>query len=154
LASREAGLDTETLVRAARAKIRVVSIDERESAFGTGARAVLNLGHTVGHAIEAHGRYERFVHGEAVAMGLVAELAATTRLGLTAPGVLEATRQALARYRLPVSAERSLVEAALHHVWSDKKRVGKTVSLPVVHGLGRWSIEQVDLDTLREAVLG
>ncbi len=58
----------ELVARAARVKIRVVEEDERES----GARQALNLGHTVGHALEAATGYRRFLHGEAVAWGLLA----------------------------------------------------------------------------------
>jgi shikimate kinase/3-dehydroquinate synthase len=67
------------------AKIRVVRDDERES----GARALLNLGHTLGHALETHGGYTRLLHGEAVAVGTVLELAATERLGFTPAGLAD-----------------------------------------------------------------
>ena len=56
--------------RSIRVKARIVSFDERES----GLRAVLNLGHTVGHALEAQAGYTALTHGEAVSLGLVAAL--------------------------------------------------------------------------------
>ena len=150
LATLDRALDVPTLGRAALGKIRIVRSDENEA----GARVVLNLGHTVGHAIEAHGRYERYLHGEAVSLGLVAELAATERLGLTRPGVVAAAREALERHGLPVSVERTTLEGALHHVWGDKKRVGRTLSLPVVRDVGSWSVEHVDVAAFERAVLG
>ena len=64
-------VDTELLAGCVQAKLDVVAADEREE---TGVRAVLNLGHTLGHAIEAAGRFRRFTHGEAVALGLRAAL--------------------------------------------------------------------------------
>ena len=64
------------------AKMRVVREDEHE----TGVRALLNLGHTVGHALEAFGGYSRWLHGEAVAIGTVLEIAAAERLGFTPAG--------------------------------------------------------------------
>src|SRR5207248_1585100 len=83
----------EPIVRAAiRAKIRVVRDDEREH----GIRALLNLGHTIGHALEAHGGYARWLHGEAVAIGTVAELRAAAALGWTPKELADRTKELLA----------------------------------------------------------
>lgn len=150
LARATGAIDEALLYAAASAKIRVVRVDEFES----GVRAVLNLGHTVGHALETHGRFERHLHGEAVALGLLAELDATTRLGLTAPDVPGAAREALGHLGLPTAIDRAFVEAALHHVWGDKKRVGRALSLPVVRAIGRWSLERMDVDTFLHALRG
>ena len=68
-------------------------------------RALLNLGHTVGHALEAHGGYARWLHGEAVALGHVAEMRATARLGWT-PAALRRPRAALLRRPGPADARR------------------------------------------------
>ena len=138
------------VVRAAvQAKIRVVRDDEREA----GARALLNLGHTVGHALEAHGGYARWLHGEAVAVGTMAELAASARLGWCPPQLVERMGVLLAALGLPVSVATGEIAAAWNHVASDKKRVGTSLKLPVVSGPGQCRIERVRLDTLRGAVL-
>lgn len=142
-------LDGRLALRAATAKIRIVRDDELEM----GARLVLNLGHTVGHAIEAHTHYTRYLHGEAVALGLVAELTATTRLGLTSPEVMRIAGDALARLGLPSSVERNLLEAAFPLLLADKKRTRDRVLLPVVRAVGRWSAERVELEALRRALL-
>src|SRR5581483_9972346 len=73
----EAGALLPVVREAIAAKIRIVRDDEREA----GARALLNLGHTVGHALEAHGGYAALLHGEAVALGLIAEMSAAAALG-------------------------------------------------------------------------
>ena len=128
------------VVRAAiEAKIRVVRDDERE----TGARALLNLGHTVGHALESHGGYSRLLHGEAVAIGTVLELAATERLGLTAAGVAARAKALFERLGLPTEASREDLVAAWPFVLSDKKRVATTLKLPVVTAIGAGSVARI-----------
>jgi shikimate kinase/3-dehydroquinate synthase len=130
------------------AKMRVVREDEHE----TGVRALLNLGHTVGHALESHGGYARWLHGEAVAVGTALEIAAAERLGLTPPGTSERVARLLARFGLPTSVDVGTVEAAWPFVLSDKKRTLSAVKLPVVVGDGQARVERVDLDVLRRAV--
>jgi shikimate kinase/3-dehydroquinate synthase len=139
-----------TVVRAAvEAKIRIVRDDEREM----GLRALLNLGHTVGHALEAHGSYTRWLHGEAVALGLVSELAAGARLGWSPPELVERTRAVLSMLGLPTDVARDDLTSSWIHVGSDKKRSGGMLRLPVVSAPGQSRIERVRPSTLREALL-
>ncbi len=139
------------VVRAAiEAKIRVVRDDERE----TGPRALLNLGHTVGHAIEAHGGYARWLHGEAVALGTVVEMRATAALGWTPRGLVERSAALFAALGLPTHVDRAELAASWPFVASDKKRSRDAMSLPVVTGPGRSHVARVELAALREAVLG
>jgi shikimate kinase/3-dehydroquinate synthase len=138
------------VVRAAvEAKIRIVREDEREA----GIRAVLNLGHTMGHALEAHGGYSRWLHGEAVALGVVAELAATARLGWTPAPLVDRARALLSALGLPARVDRGELAASWPFVGSDKKRAGGAVRLPVVTGAGECHVERVRLEALRGAVL-
>ena len=138
------------VVRAAvQAKIDVVRDDEREA----GPRGLLNLGHTVGHALESHGGYAALLHGEGVAIGTVLEIAACERMGLSPRGAAERARTLLARLALPVSAERATVEAAWPFVLSDKKRSGTHVKLPVVRAPGMGEMTRVSLEDLRRALL-
>jgi shikimate kinase/3-dehydroquinate synthase len=131
------------------AKIRVVRDDERE----TGLRAVLNLGHTVGHALEAHGGYARWLHGEAVALGTLAELATTARLGWTPPDLAPRARALLGALGLPVDVARAELAASWPFVASDKKRAGGAVRLPVVTAAGACRLERVPLRALHDALL-
>jgi len=148
-----AGGDRDALLPVVReaiaAKIRVVREDEREA----GVRALLNLGHTVGHALEAHGGYGRLLHGEAVSLGTVAELRATTALGWTPAAVADRAVALLAALGLPVAAGHEEIAAAWPFVSSDKKRRGEAVRLPVVTGVGTAHLERVRLTDLRDAVL-
>lgn len=144
---------TDTLrdvVRAAiEAKIRVVRDDEREG----GARALLNLGHTVGHALEAQGGYSRLLHGEAVAIGTVVEMAATERLGLTPAGNALRAKTLFEALGLPTEASTDDLRAAWPYVLSDKKRAATTLKLPIVAGPGSGTVAKVSIDALMGAVL-
>jgi shikimate kinase/3-dehydroquinate synthase len=131
------------------AKIRVVRDDEREA----GTRAVLNLGHTVGHALEAHGRYAKWLHGEAVALGVMAEMRATSILGWTPPWLVERTEALLEALGLPTRVAGQELAAAWSHVKADKKRTRDAVRLPVVSSAGVSRVERVPLAVLRDAVL-
>jgi shikimate kinase / 3-dehydroquinate synthase len=145
--------DTAALVPVVRAaidaKIRVVRDDEREA----GPRALLNLGHTVGHAIEAHGGYARWLHGEAVAIGTVVEMRATAALGWTPPALVERSIALFAALGLPTHVDRAELTASWPFVGSDKKRAGDSVRLPVVTAAGESHIARVGLAALRDAVL-
>ena len=135
--------------RAIEAKVRVVRDDERE----TGARALLNLGHTVGHALEALGGFDRWLHGEAVAIGTVLEMEATERLGATPAGLAARVEDLLARLGLPTRAEPSEVAAAWPFVASDKKKDASALKLPVVTAWGAGRVDRVALEDLRAALV-
>ncbi|HWA53152.1 MAG TPA: bifunctional shikimate kinase/3-dehydroquinate synthase [Solirubrobacterales bacterium] len=103
----------------ARYKCAVVAADERDA----GLRAVLNLGHTVGHAIEAASGYERYRHGEAVGLGLLAAL----RLS-EAPGLREEVGAILERHGLPVALDPKIeLDPILDALQRDKKRTAEGV---------------------------
>jgi shikimate kinase/3-dehydroquinate synthase len=145
--------DRETLapvVRAAiAAKARIVRDDEREA----GARALLNLGHTVGHALEAHGGYSRWLHGEAVSLGLVAELRAMVVLGFAPRSLADRALHLLDALGLPTRVSWGELAAAWPYVGADKKRSGDAVRFVVVTAPGTSHIERISLVDLRAAVL-
>ena len=131
--------------RAIEAKMRVVRDDERE----LGRRALLNLGHTVGHALEAHGQYRELLHGEAVALGTLAELGAGVRFGLTPAPLVERVRGLFTALGVPSKVTRAEIAAAWGFVASDKKRARARIRLPVVTGPGEARLESVELESLR-----
>ncbi len=135
--------------RAIELKARIVRDDETEQ----GSRALLNLGHTFGHALEAATAFRELLHGEAVAAGLVAELEWTTVRGWTAAGLAERTKRLLSRLGLTVDVSRVHWAAAKRFVRADKKRSVARLRLPVVRELGVATLESVDALTL-EAALG
>ncbi len=101
-------------------KARIVTEDERES----GARALLNLGHTVGHAIEAASGFGALRHGEAVALGMVAAFRLAARLGRASEAEGERMTRLLAQLGLPTELDRHLDERTLSFIGADKKRKG------------------------------
>jgi shikimate kinase/3-dehydroquinate synthase len=134
--------------RAIEAKIRVVRDDERES----GARALLNLGHTAGHALEAHGGYSRWLHGEAVSLGLVIEMAATASMGWTPRPLVDRVKTLLRSLGLPTEISAGEVASAWPYVSADKKRTKDSVRLPVATGAGEAHLEKVKLSALQKAI--
>src|SRR5215467_2774444 len=119
---REPAIVERIIAGAVRIKSEVVSADERES----GLRRILNFGHTIGHALEAATSYSRFLHGEAVAWGMIAAAAIARNAGFcpaeTADRIAAAT---LAYGPLPrIVCEAS---AVLDRLGADKKTVGGTV---------------------------
>jgi 3-dehydroquinate synthase len=121
----------EVIMRAVRVKADVVASDETES----GRRAILNFGHTVGHALEAASGYG-LLHGEAVALGMVAALDLGAALGVGAPALAERARALLARLGLPVDYERRFDAQAQAGITVDKKRRGSTIRFVLVPAVG------------------
>jgi shikimate kinase/3-dehydroquinate synthase len=110
----QAATDPEVIAACALTKIRIVSQDERDA----GLRQLLNLGHTVGHAIETATGYARYRHGEAVALGLLAELRLSGADDLRAE-----VQEMLVAAGLPVRLEGADVDAVIFATARDKKRV-------------------------------
>jgi shikimate kinase/3-dehydroquinate synthase len=129
-------------------KIRVIRDDERE----WGNRALLNLGHTVGHALEAHGGYAKWLHGEAVALGLLVELRAMAAMGWTPPPLIARTRDLLSALGLPTEISSADLAAAWTYVMADKKRARDSVRFGVVRSAGDARVEKIALTSLRDAV--
>ncbi|MEM8832220.1 MAG: 3-dehydroquinate synthase [Cyanobacteria bacterium P01_G01_bin.19] len=114
----------ETIItRSCQAKAEVVSQDEKES----GIRAILNYGHTIGHAVESLTNYKQFVHGEAVAIGMVAAGKIAVRMGLWTDAEAKLQNVLIAKTGLPTDIPTKITsEAILETIKSDKKvKAGK-----------------------------
>jgi 3-dehydroquinate synthase len=140
-------LDTlgELIFECARTKIAVVADDERDA----GERAVLNLGHTVGHAVEAATGYSRYRHGEAVGLGLLAAL----RLS-EAGDLRNEVEGLLASHGLPVSLDPGVaIDEVIEGIGRDKKRTSEGLGFVLLERPGepRWG-ESVEPDSVRAAV--
>jgi 3-dehydroquinate synthase len=125
----------EVVRRCVAVKGDIVARDERE----TGVRARLNFGHTLGHAIETESG-GRLLHGEAVALGMVAAVHASVETGRCEASLLGRLLSLLTRLGLPVSERRLDPEAIIARTRRDKKRVGGEDRYQLTEGLGSVSV--------------
>ncbi|WP_284615806.1 3-dehydroquinate synthase [Aquabacterium humicola] len=119
--------------RSCEIKAGVVGQDEREA----GLRAILNFGHTFGHAIEAGLGYGEWLHGEAVGCGMVLAAALSMRLGRIDRPLFDRLRTLIGRAGLPVEAPRMPIERWLALMRVDKKAEGGEIRFVLLDGLGR-----------------
>jgi 3-dehydroquinate synthase len=143
-------LSTSLLARTVQVKVDVVELDP----FEQGRRAVLNLGHTVGHGLERLSGFS-LRHGEAVAIGLVAAARISAELGRAAPGLSERIEAALRAWGLPVRCPPYPVEAIWEGMAHDKKRRGRSLRWVLPHDIGHVELvddvpEQIVKSVLRE----
>jgi len=140
--------------RSCEIKAAVVADDEREQ----GRRAILNYGHTFGHAIEAVTHYTRYLHGEAVALGMHAAGILARALGLVDEAFVERQRACLVAYGLPVTWPELPVEDTLAAMQHDKKVRAGTMKFILASGMGRvvqrTDVTEVQVRETLEALRG
>ena len=145
LAREEAPL-AEAIERSCMNKARVVAEDEREG----GLRAILNLGHTFGHAIETHQGYGQWLHGEAVAAGMLLALRMSAARGWIDEREVDAFRDLLSVVQLPTEPPVDMTpNIFLDHMGRDKKVIDGRLRLVLLRQLG----EAVIVDDASEAEL-
>ncbi|OON59829.1 3-dehydroquinate synthase [Massilia sp. KIM] len=145
LVAREPEAMAHAIARSCEIKADVVRKDEREG----GLRAVLNFGHTFGHAIESGLGYGQWLHGEAVGCGMVMAADLSARLGLVDAATVERVRSLVAAAGLPTVAP-DLGEARWIELMAvDKKNEGGAIRFILLKPLGSPSITTVPLETLR-----
>lgn len=137
------GAFREVMRRSIAYKAEVVGRDEREL---TGVRALLNLGHTVGHAIESA---SGMLHGEAVALGLVAAARVSRALVGARPELEAELIEALQSCGLAVDIDRYLTEDVLARMDVDKKRIGKRLKYIAIRDVGDCEPVEIDVTELR-----
>jgi 3-dehydroquinate synthase len=131
-------------------KAEVVSADE----FETGDdRVLLNYGHTIGHAIEKVSGYGTFLHGEAVAIGMMVAAGIAERLGMIDSELVERQRRVFEAYNLPTRAAGLGIDALIDATKSDKKSRGGTIRWVLLEGAGKATTRRdVPNDVVRDAV--
>jgi 3-dehydroquinate synthase len=138
----------ERLAWALRVKIVIVE----EDPFEEGRRAVLNLGHTVGHALEQLSDYS-IRHGEAVAIGVVAAARISEQLGRAPTDVAASIESVISKWGLPVRCPPYRVDAILDAMAHDKKRQGRILRWVLPHEIGKVEIaHDVDPAVVREVL--
>jgi 3-dehydroquinate synthase len=132
-------------------KARVVELDEREG----GVRAILNLGHTFGHAIETAQGYGVWLHGEAVAAGMVMAMDLSLREGWVSEDDVARTRALLQKAGLPVTAPENMTEQQFLELMSvDKKVLDGSLRLVLVRQLGQATVTESFSQANLKATLG
>jgi 3-dehydroquinate synthase len=134
-----------------RLKASVVERDEREAEL----RAVLNYGHTIGHALEAVTGYREWTHGEAVSLGIVAEARLARRLGLAADDTVTRQERLLGAVGLPTALPRLDVDAVLAAVARDKKARDGRIPFVLAPSIGSFRlVYDVTADDVRAVLTG
>lgn len=140
---------THAIRRSCEIKASIVGEDERER----GKRALLNLGHTFGHALEAVGNYERWLHGEAVAIGMVLAAQTSAALGWLSAADCARVERLVARAGLPTAAPGVDPDELLEHMQDDKKADRAGLKLVLVRALGAAVVERAPAEETLRAVL-
>ena len=152
LLAKDAAALAEAIERSCQNKAKVVSLDEREG----GVRALLNFGHTFGHAIEAAQQYKEWLHGEAVSAGMMMATDLSVRLGRIPADVIDRVKTLLQHCQLPVARPENIsVERMLELMAVDKKANDSGLRLILLNAIGnavvtdQYSIEQLT-ETLQQ----
>ena len=133
----ETPLATDIIRRSTAIKANVVSQDERET---LGVRALLNYGHTLGHALEAATGYAKLLHGEAVAVGMTAAVRISRDMGLIGQDVVDRQDRLLERFGLPTRCPGVDRETVRRAMGVDKKAVDGTLRWVLLEDVGRATL--------------
>lgn len=130
-------------------KARVVERDEKEV---SGLRAILNFGHTMGHAIEAAGKFKTYQHGEAIGLGMRIAADISHRLGMLSAGSVKRVNALITHVGLPTTIKKVTLKSIFNHVKHDKKfKAGKN-RLVLASRIGKVQlVEGVDWEIVRSA---
>jgi len=148
-ARRDSAALARAIFRSCQIKAQIVGRDEREH----GERALLNLGHTFGHAIEAATGYSEWLHGEAVGLGLLIAASMSQRLGGLAPADVTRVAALLQRAGLRTAAPKIGAARALEYMSVDKKVKSGRVRLVLLEGLGHAYVSGEYPDEVLEQTL-
>lgn len=133
--------DIETLehlvYECAKIKAKIVEVDEREE---KGLRTILNFGHTIGHAIEVAGDYNRYNHGEAIALGMLSAARISQNIGILNSAIYQRIANLITNIGLPQEITGIKEKDVLKAYKLDKKFIGRTNRFVLIKGIGRTLI--------------
>jgi 3-dehydroquinate synthase len=139
----------EAIRRSVELKAWVVNQDEKEA----GIRAVLNYGHTFGHVVENETNYTTYLHGEAVAIGMVMANALAIELGLFTPEEAEKVKDLLKKSALPVDYVIKDVDDFYEHFFLDKKSANNSIKFILPNGTGNYKVvKDIDEDVVKKVL--
>ena len=140
----------EAVYRSCAHKARIVANDEKEQ----GERALLNLGHTFGHAIESYLGYGEWLHGEAVATGMVMAADLSQRMGWISTEDLVRTKNIIQRANLPIVCPQIPLDDFLAYMAHDKKVLNGQLRLVLMQAVGQAIITKTfDVELMKQAIL-
>jgi len=146
----EPNMMSHAVERSCEIKSAVVAADEKES----GIRAILNFGHTFGHAIESYLGYGVWLHGEAVATGMVMAADLSQRMGWISVADLERTKKIIQRAGLPIVCPAIPLDDFLGYMAHDKKVLNGQLRLVLLKQLGQAIItKEFDVELMKQAIL-
>jgi 3-dehydroquinate synthase len=149
ISKREPQQMAQIVAHCCRMKAAVVERDEQD----LGERMLLNFGHTAGHAIEASGGFERFTHGEGVALGMIVATRLSELEGMVPIGTMVSVRELLIAYGLPTQAAGLNPADLIGFMGSDKKREGSQLRWILLKSLGRAKIQsRINILRVEEAL--
>lgn len=138
------------IARACEIKAAVVTKDERDV---NGQRAILNFGHTLGHAIERETGYAKYDHGEAVAIGMVGVAYISYKLGFLAEDVLAKIDDILTLCHLPKKCEGCTLEGIYKDLFHDKKTIASKINWILLDAIGKVHVDaNVPEDVVRQGI--
>lgn len=129
-------------------KKEIVEKDEKD----TGDRMLLNFGHTIGHAIEKYFNYEKYTHGEAVALGMYAITKKSEEMGITKEGTLNVLREILSVYNLEYEIELKNKENILNTIALDKKSKGQFINIILIKEVGESFIHKIRREEVEDFI--
>jgi len=129
--------------RSVELKAEVVNLDEKES----GIRAVLNYGHTFGHVVENETNYKTYLHGEAVAIGIMMANALSVELGIMSIDEMEKVKLFLEKHNLPVAYKIEDIDVFYDKFFLDKKAANNKIKFILANGIGKHVVRD-DIDAL------
>jgi 3-dehydroquinate synthase len=135
--------------RSVELKAEVVNLDEKES----GIRAVLNYGHTFGHVVENETSYKTYLHGEAVAIGIMMANALSVELGIMSEEEMAQVKEFLLKHNLPVSYNIEDVDAFYDKFFLDKKAANNKIKFILANGLGKHVVrDDINVSVLKKVL--
>ena len=117
-------------------KLFYVKKDEKEFLLNNNSRAMLNFGHTIGHAIESHYNYKKFNHGEAISIGMITEAKISNYLGLLSSNELKRILKHFKKYRLKVNDNILKDKSLISKITKDKKNFQNNIIFSLIDKIG------------------
>ncbi|MEJ8554473.1 3-dehydroquinate synthase [Tepidibacter sp. Z1-5] len=130
----------EIIYRCCKIKKNIVESDEKD----TGERMILNFGHTLGHTVEKHFKYEKYTHGEAVAIGMYHITKKSENMGITQKGTLDKIKKILIKYKLPYELPNMNKKEVIETINLDKKNKGNDINIILLKRIGDSFLKKID----------